>query len=281
MAIQNNNNGASALEAVRQLNQSIIGHHNFNTLNADDDEVKDKKKINLDREDLLIFNESPMIQAGYIQTSELNAKILSVLQEIFADVFLAKAVYDTKRGFVTIVSFRYIDDDQFKQKKTESSNVVRCITSSMEPDDIVAKNSIAANILNMVQHQQINNYDASKYAKITKDAKSYLTDLLWCGQDNPKRKWIKNANYELNTQSGTGFNGTRTFTNIIGTVFLDTERVLAMLCGTKEDAGKYDYNIIPIRNNAVNTDSLIRIEKVNKAKKNKIKNKFGIEFQRN
>ena len=52
MAIQNNNNGASALEAVRQLNQSIIGHHNFNTLNADDDEVKDKKKINLDREDL-------------------------------------------------------------------------------------------------------------------------------------------------------------------------------------------------------------------------------------
>ena len=54
-----------------------------------------------------------------------------------------------------------------------------------------------------------------------------------------------------------------------------------MLCGTKEEAGKYDYNIIPIRNNAVNTDSLIRIEKVNKAKKNKIKNKFGIEFQRN
>ena len=96
MAIQNNNNAASALEAVKQLNQSIIGHHNFNTLNADDDEVKDKKKINLDREDLLIFNESPMIQAGYIQTSELNTKILYILQEIFADVFLATAIYDTK-----------------------------------------------------------------------------------------------------------------------------------------------------------------------------------------
>lgn len=266
--------------AIRALNQSLIGHKDTTTSSTEPDEKIEIKAIKLPKEELLLFN-TPLSQTDLIQTSELQNDILNIFQEIFADVFSVKFVFDTRKGFYFKVSFRYMTDDQLKAKKEDSGdNLVRAITSSIDPEDAATKNSVAANILMLVQHQQYSNADASKYAKFTREAKEILTDMLYTGINNPKKKWINGENFVIDTQTGTGFAGGRTFTNIIGSVFLNAEKVISVISSTYDDANKYEYNIIPISNNITNTDSLIKIEKVNKSRKNSMRNKYGIQFSK-
>lgn len=268
------------LAAIRALNQNLIGNHNFKGADEEPEESLELKAIKIPENELLLFR-APMSQVDMVQTSELQNGVLGIFQEIFADVFSVKFMYDTQRGFLFVVSFRYMTDEQYKLKVDEAGHsLIRCIISSIAPEDAAAKNSVAANIMMLVQHQQINNYDASKYAKITKEAKEMLTDMLFFGLNNKKKKWIKGENFTLDTQTGTGFAGGRSFTNIIGNVFLDAEKVLSVISSKYEDASKYEYNIIPVSNNITNTDSLIKIEKVNKARKNSIRNKYGIQFSK-
>ena len=106
-----------------------------------------------------------------------------------------------------------------------------------------------------------------------------LTEILFFGPNNKKKKWINGENFTLGTQVGSGFNGVK-YTNIIGNVFLDAEKVISMISSKYEDASKYEYNIIPLANNITNTDGLIKIEKVNKARKNSIRNKYGVQFSK-
>lgn len=268
------------LATIRALNQSLIGNHNFKGVDDEPEEKLELKAIKIPEDELLLFR-APMSQVDMIQTSELQNGVLGIFQEIFADVFSVKFMYDTQRGFLFVVSFRYMTDEQYKSKVDEAGHpLIRCIISSIAPEDAAAKNSVAANIMMLVQHQQINNYDASKYAKITKEAKEMLTDMLFFSINNKKKKWVKGENFTLDTQTGTGFAGGRSFTNIIGNVFLDAEKVLSVISSKYEDASKYEYNIIPVSNNITNTDSLIKIEKVNKARKNSIRNKYGVQFSK-
>lgn len=268
------------LATIRALNQSLIGNHNFKGVDDEPEEKLELKAIKIPEDELLLFR-APMSQVDMIQTSELQNGVLGIFQEIFADVFSVKFMYDTQRGFLFVVSFRYMTDEQYKSKVDETGHsLIRCIISSIAPEDAAAKNSVAANIMMLVQHQQINNYDASKYAKITKEAKEMLTDMLFFSINNKKKKWVKGENFTLDTQTGTGFAGGRSFTNIIGNVFLDAEKVLSVISSKYEDASKYEYNIIPVSNNITNTDSLIKIEKVNKARKNSIRNKYGVQFSK-
>lgn len=268
------------LATIRALNQNLIGNHNFKGVDDEPEEKLELKAIKIPEDELLLFR-APMSQVDMIQTSELQNGVLGIFQEIFADVFSVKFMYDTQRGFLFVVSFRYMTDEQYKSKVDEAGHaLIRCIISSIAPEDAAAKNSVAANIMMLVQHQQINNYDASKYAKITKEAKEMLTDMLFFSINNKKKKWVKGENFTLDTQTGTGFAGGRSFTNIIGNVFLDAEKVLSVISSKYEDASKYEYNIIPVSNNITNTDSLIKIEKVNKARKNSIRNKYGVQFSK-
>ncbi len=268
------------LATIRALNQSLIGNHNFKGVDDEPEEKLELKAIKIPEDELLLFR-APMSQVDMIQTSELQNGVLGIFQEIFADVFSVKFMYDTQRGFLFVVSFRYMTDEQYKSKVDEAGHaLIRCIISSIAPEDAAAKNSVAANIMMLVQHQQINNYDASKYAKITKEAKEMLTDMLFFSINNKKKKWVKGENFTLDTQTGTGFAGGRSFTNIIGNVFLDAEKVLSVISSKYEDASKYEYSIIPVSNNITNTDSLIKIEKVNKARKNSIRNKYGVQFSK-
>lgn len=268
------------LATIRALNQSLIGNHNFKGVDDEPEEKLELKAIKIPEDELLLFR-APMSQVDMIQTSELQNGVLGIFQEIFADVFSVKFMYDTQRGFLFVVSFRYMTDEQYKSKVDEAGHaLIRCIISSIAPEDAAAKNSVAANIMMLVQHQQINNYDASKYAKITKEAKEMLTDMLFFSINNKKKKWVKGENFTLDTQTGTGFAGGRSFTNIVGNVFLDAEKVLSVISSKYEDASKYEYSIIPVSNNITNTDSLIKIEKVNKARKNSIRNKYGVQFSK-
>lgn len=281
MAKNINEASCPELAAIRALNQSLIGHHNFKEDGDEEPEEKlELKGIKIPKDELVLFK-APMAQTDMIQTSELQNDVLNIFQEIFADVFSVKFMYDTQRGFLFVVSFRYMTDDQFKTRTDDAGHkLLRCIVSSITPEDAAAKNSVAANIMMLVQHQQISNYDASKYAKITKEAKEMLTDMLFFSTNNKKKKWVKGENFTLDTQTGTAFGGGRSFTNIIGSVFLDAEKVISVISSEYSEANKYEYNIIPVSNNITCTDSLIKIEKVNKARKNSIRNKYGVQFSK-
>lgn len=282
MSIKNNVT-TPELEAIRNLNALMeSGNHNFGALAGDEEPEKlELKQIKIPKEDLLLF-QAPMSQTDMVQTSELQNGLLDIFQQIFADVFSVKFTYDTQRGFIFTVAFRYLTDEQYKMKNEDSEGgLIRCISSSIEPDEAAAKNSIAANFMMMVQQQQVNSYDASKYAKISKEAKELLTDLLFFSPNNNKKKrWVNGENYTLANQTGTGFGGGRTFTNIIGTVFLDAEKVLALISQTSDEANKFEYSIVPVSNNITNTDSLVEIKKTSKQRKNQIRNKYGVQFSK-
>lgn len=263
-----------ALADILALNNSIIGNHQTESGTPDEEvESLNVQDIMLDEEDRTLFCKSRP-SAGeydYKQTTELQNEVLNVLKEVFGDIFAVNFSYDTNRGYVFTANFKYTPDE------LADDTLVKAVTSSINPEDAANKNSIAANILMLSHQQQMSSYDASKYAKLTKECKESLYNLLWFSQNNKKKKWIKGENYILSTTQNRSFNG-MTFTNIVATVYLDAEKVIAMMSG--DQTGKYQYNIIPISNNITGTDSLLKIEKVNISRKKQLSSKYGIQFTR-
>lgn len=284
----NFNNNPNTLDAdlaqVRAMAQSLIGNndsYNWGQETNDEDKDIEIQQFSLDEDELILFKGT---QSGdfysisdLIQSSELQNSILSIFTSVFADCFNVKLVYDSNRGYVFITSFRFMTDDQFNKCKEDSTTELkRAINSSVAPDEINTS-SVAQTLMLIVQKQQMTSTDASKYAKFSKDAKSLFTNLLWFSQNNKKKKWVLGENYILDTQQGTSYNG-RTYTNIIGTLYLDAEKVLSVIGCTAKEAPNWDFRIEFLNSNALNTDALLKIDKINKKKKRLLSNKYGIQF---
>lgn len=266
----------SELAAIKALNESLIGNHNYNLGEADEETEKlNLKELSIPAEDIIL--KESYSEDFLIEQSELENSVFGVFSEIFADIFSVKLMFTLEKGYYFMCSFRYMTEEQFKQKQADCQDtMVRCINSSVEPD-AATKTSVAANIMMLVQHQTTNAYDATKYAKVTKEAKELLTNLLYFSKQNQKKKWIKGENYLITNQTGSSFDG-RTYSNIIGSVYLDAKKVIAMLGSPAGESKKYEYNIIPITSNVTNTNAMIKIEKINTKTKNYIRNKYGVMF---
>lgn len=266
------------LAKMKAINDSLIHNHSIQVEGDKEDNDTDYKDIAVTDEDAILTE--PYSIVYFKEQSELQNAVFGILNQIFADIFSVRLTMDLSRGgFVFVCSFKYMTEQQFKDKLSNSeTDLVRCITSTVDPEEIVSKNSIATNLINMVQLQNMNAYDATKYAKITKSAKELLTKLLYFSQDNPKHKWVNGNNYIITTQTGTSSWGNMTFTNIIGDVYLDAKAVVAMLAG-KEKKNKYEYNLVPAAFNATGSNSVIKIEQINVANKRRISSQLGAVFQ--
>ena len=266
------------LAKMKAINDSLIHNHSIQVEGDKEDDDTDYKDIAVTDEDAILTE--PYSIVYFKEQSELQNAVFGILNQIFADIFSVRLTMDLSRGgFVFVCSFKYMTEQQFKEKLSNSeTNLVRCITSTVDPEEIVSKNSIATNLINMVQLQNMNAYDATKYAKITKSAKELLTKLLYFSQDNPKHKWVNGNNYIITTQTGTSSWGNVTFTNIIADIYLDAKAVVAMLAG-KEKKNKYEYNIVPAAFNATGSNSVIKIEQINVANKRHISSQLGAVFQ--
>lgn len=266
------------LAKMKAINESLIHNHSIQVEGDKEDDDTDYKDIAVTDEDAILTD--PYSIVYFKEQSELQNAVFGILNQIFADIFSVRLTMDLSRGgFVFVCSFKYMTEQQFKDKLSNSENgLVRCITSTVDPEEIVSKNSIATNLINMVQLQNMNAYDATKYAKITKSAKELLTKLLYFSQDNPKHKWVNGNNYIITTQTGTSSWGNVTFTNIIGDVYLDAKAVVAMLAG-KDKKNKYEYNLVPAAFNATGSNSVIKIEQINVANKRRISSQLGAVFQ--
>lgn len=265
------------LAKMKAINDSLIHNHSIQVEGDKEDDDTDYKDIAVTDEDAILTE--PYSIVYFKEQSELQNAVFGILNQIFADIFSVRLTMDLSRGgFVFVCSFKYMTEQQFKDKLSNSeSGLVRCITSTVDPEEIVSKNSIATNLINMVQLQNMNAYDATKYAKITKSAKELLTKLLYFSQDNPKHKWVNGNNYIITTQTGTSWSNV-TFTNIIGDVYLDAKAVVAMLAG-KDKKNKYEYNLVPAAFNATGSNSVIKIEQINVANKRRISSQLGAVFQ--
>lgn len=265
------------LAKMKAINDSLIHNHSIQVEGDKEDNDTDYKDIAVTDEDAILTE--PYSIVYFKEQSELQNAVFGILNQIFADIFSVRLTMDLSRGgFVFVCSFKYMTEQQFKDKLSNSeSSLVRCITSTVDPEEIASKNSIATNLINMVQLQNMNAYDATKYAKITKSAKELLTKLLYFSQDNPKHKWVNGNNYIITTQTGTSWTNV-TFTNIIGDVYLDAKAVLAMLAG-KDKKNKYEYNLVPAAFNATGSNSVIKIEQINVANKRRISSQLGAVFQ--
>ena len=265
------------LAKMKAINDSLIHNHSIQVEGDKEDDDTDYKDIAVTDEDAILTE--PYSIVYFKEQSELQNAVFGILNQIFADIFSVRLTMDLSRGgFVFVCSFKYMTEQQFKDKLSNSeTSLVRCITSTVDPEEIVAKNSIATNLINMVQLQNMNAYDATKYAKITKSAKELLTKLLYFSQDNPKHKWVNGGNYVITTQTGTSWSNV-TFTNIIGDVYLDAKAVIAMLAG-KDKKNKYEYNLVPAAFNATGSNSVIKIEQINVANKRRISSQLGAVFQ--
>ena len=265
------------LAKMKAINDSLIHNHSIQVEGDKEDDDTDYKDIAVTDEDAILTE--PYSIVYFREQSELQNGVCGILNQIFADIFSVRLTMDLSRGgFVFVCSFKYMTEQQFKDKLSNSeSSLVRCITSTVDPEEIVSKNSIATNLINMVQLQNMNAYDATKYAKITKSAKELLTKLLYFSQDNPKHKWVNGNNYIITTQTGTSWSNV-TFTNIIGDVYLDAKAVIAMLAG-KDKKNKYEYNLVPAAFNATGSNSVIKIEQINVANKRRISSQLGAVFQ--
>ena len=265
------------LAKMKAINDSLIHNHSIQVEGDKEDDDTDYKDIAVTDEDAILTE--PYSIVYFKEQSELQNAVFGILNQIFADIFSVRLTMDLSRGgFVFVCSFKYMTEQQFKDKLSNSeTSLVRCITSTVDPEEIVSKNSIATNLINMVQLQNMNAYDATKYAKITKSAKELLTKLLYFSQDNPKHKWVNGNNYIITTQTGTSWSDV-TFTNIIGDVYLDAKAVIAMLAG-KDKKNKYEYNLVPAAFNATGSNSVIKIEQINVANKRRISSQLGAVFQ--
>lgn len=265
------------LAKMKAINDSLIHNHSIQVEGDKEDDDTDYKDIAVTDEDAILTE--PYSIVYFKEQSDLQNAVFGILNQIFADIFSVRLTMDLSRGgFVFVCSFKYMTEQQFKDKLSNSeTSLVRCITSTVDPEEIVSKNSIATNLINMVQLQNMNAYDATKYAKITKSAKELLTKLLYFSQDNPKHKWVNGNNYIITTQTGTSWSNV-TFTNIIGDVYLDAKAVIAMLAG-KDKKNKYEYNLVPAAFNATGSNSVIKIEQINVANKRRISSQLGAVFQ--
>lgn len=290
MANFNNNisNGGAVdadLAQVRAMAQSLIGNndsYNFGDDKTDNEEIK-LRDFSLSEDELLLFKGTHQGDffsiSDLIQISELQNGVLSIFSSVFADVFNVKLIYDNQRGWVFITSFRFMTEEQFKSAQDDSADKLsRAISSSVSPEE-VNTNSVAQTLMLIIQKQQISSSDASKYAKFTKAAKEIFTSLLYCSNNNKKKKWVLGENYLLDTQTGSSYNG-RTYTNIVGTVYLDAEKVLSVIGSTNDEKNNWDFKIDPVTTNIIGTDALVKIEKINKRKKKNLSNKYGIQFSR-
>lgn len=282
--MSNNFRNPSDAEMVRKLHESMFrgGENSIadSIGNADPDEKLELKTLDLSNDELILFNDAPDCvyrMTELIEKSELNNAILSIMQGIFADVFSAQLVYSAKYNkWMFVLEFRYITDDQFNNMP-ENKNLTRALESSFNPSN--KSRGIAETLISISKNQSISSSDASKYAKLTKQAKENLTFALFFSKNNKKKKWVKGENYNINYTVQNGYNGTR-YSNIIASVYLDAEKIIEALCITKEDRDKNKYKIAiaPYGTKMNNMDEIFAIHRYSKAKRRKIATKYGVTF---
>lgn len=269
--------------AAKALTASMIrGNSNYvGTVDPDPEEKLVLKDIRLQKDELMLFknaDESSYYCADLAEKTQMNNTLLSIMQRLFADVFSAQLEYSSKHNkWLFVLSFRFLTADQFKAVNDESEHeLLQAVSSTFDPSTNTT-GSIGENLIALNNNQNMTASDATKYARITKEAKELLTNFVFFPQTNSKKRWVRYENYDIHYFSQPSYNG-QVYSNIVANVYLDAEKVLGMLCCVAEDRDKYKFTLAPTANKVTNMDSLFDIKRINKARRRKLSAKYGIQF---
>lgn len=277
----NLNQSEPMLATIKHLEELMIkGGAASQSPNADPPASYKVQAMKIRKEDLILFKDVPDCAyevAGLISKNKLCNALLTILQEVFADVYGVDIMYSQQLNkWLFKVSFRYLTDEQFKAVCNERNfDYKQAVSSTFDPSKNVG-NSVGETLLALVSNQNMSATDISRYASFTLDAKSMLHYYLV--SNNPKKKkWIKKENYDISCVTQTSYNGQR-YSNIIGEVYLDAETVISSLCAHIDDADKYTFAIEVRSTKADNTDSMLKIKRFSKAFKRKLSSEYGVTF---
>ena len=276
----------SDLMKLKELREkSLIGNNDmYADIVSEEKEKYEIKEIVLEDDELFLFKGITKDLDYYkvsalTQISEINRQVFKFLSGLFADVISVNLELNpAKKGWVFVTSFKFLTPDQFKEIKKEcDEEVYRAVSSTIDPDN--RPTSLAQSMLQVYGNQSMSSSDISKYASITKEAKELLTNIAWFDPRNNKRRWVKDETYTIKQNSQTAYNG-RSYNNIIATIYLDSEKVLDLLCTSASEKGSYEYSLCPSSTNITGTDCIMQVDRINKRVKKQLSLKYGIEFSK-
>ena len=116
------------LAKMKAINDSLIHNHSIQVEGDKEDDDTDYKDIAVTDEDAILTE--PYSIVYFKEQSELQNAVFGILNQIFADIFSVRLTMDLSRGgFVFVCSFKYMTEQQFKDKlSTSETGLVRCIT---------------------------------------------------------------------------------------------------------------------------------------------------------
>ena len=282
-----NNQTEELVKNLRNLKKSMIrggeAYIESSLGEADKDEEFKVHDIQLEEDELILFNHAPDCiyhMSDFKERSKINNALLGIMQKLFVDCYAAHLEYSTKYNkWMFVTEFRFLTEDQFKAAKDDNpEKIYRAVTSTFDPAS--NPSGVAETFMSLVNNQNMSNSDACKYASITKEAKAYLTTLLYYSPGNKKKKWIRGENYDIRNSRQVGYNGMQ-YNNIIAYIYLDAEKVLSTLCCTAENRNKYIFALSTKSKKINNMDELMEIHRYSKARRRKLSAESGVSFSNN
>lgn len=279
----NNSSKDPVMEMMDNLHASMIkggSSYDLNLGQEDPDEAIEIKDIQLDEDDIILFKDVQDIDTIYkvteiISYSELANFIGSIFMNIFAD-FTSVTLDRVNTTTVFTLHFTFMTDDQFKVVQDESqSKLIRAIASSFNPYE--NKDSVAENLLGIVNVQNMPNSDVCKYANITKDAKSYLSNILYYSNLNKKHKWIRKENYTIFNEPQRGYNA-QTYHTIKSDILIDADKLSKILFCTKDKRNKFKFAYKDLGVNSSQNNHLVEVYRFSIPAENKIRGKYNAEI---
>lgn len=284
--MSNTVNTNTLLEKFKQMNRDMCkGGAAYNSYSgeADPEETYKLKDIELDADEILLFNgnvaaeDSVYKMTQLISYNELTDTVRNIFKSIFADL-IGVALEKVGGKWMFNLYFSFMTDDQFKTVQEENTaELVRAVSSTFNPTDNKG-GSVAETLMALNNTQNMANSDVCKYASINKDAKSYLSNYLFYAPENKKKKWVKGENYRISNVPQRGYNG-QVYHNIIAEVRLDANKFAEVLFSDKDNRSKFTFDFKDLGTNNINNNKLIEVYRFSKKAEAKAESKYNADIR--
>lgn len=289
------NNSQSIIDALKDLEK--LAYSGGFSRNQQQQEVEkiDAVAIAPKEGEKLAFNEDekPYSECRLMPQSVVCAYVLDTFSKIFKDLravtyeFIQPKESDSNNDprptdpvnnisrYVFKLWFDFITDQQWKDIDTGKGET-RALVGAYDPN---TGNCFAESMIATYNSATYRSNDvATKYIKISEEAKQYFINLI-IKNKSKVRKFTEKENYIIGRQVNSGYNGQQ-FANLTGVMILNADKVISMLCTTKEEKEDNLYSFImePISMKNNGQDVMIRLTRINNREKEKFIRANGVQF---
>lgn len=295
------NNSQSIIDALKDLEKLAYSGSSFRNQPQQEVEKIDAVAIAPKEGEKLAFNEDekPYSECKLMPQSVVCAYVLDTFSKIFKDL---KAVtyefiqpkeqskdfesnlndprptdpVNNISRYVFKLWFDFITDQQWKDIDTGNGET-RALIGAYDPN---AGNCFAESMIATYNSATYRSNDAAtKYIKLSEEAKQYFINLIIKNKSKVK-KFTEKENYIIDRRVNAGYCGQQ-FANLTGVMILNADKVISMLCTTKEEKESNLYSFImepvSVKNNG--QDVMVKLTRINNREKEKFIRTNGVQFQ--